>query len=95
MNSDLNKVLDLFEIEENLRSEKLIYGENPFDCRDFEIMTLFPNRLLELEKHCFILKLNYLEYKAIFEPWSVGLMLEIQKIKEDFKQFVQSAGYID
>lgn len=95
MNSDLNRVLDLFEIEENLRSEKLVYGENPFDCRDWEMITFFPNRLLELEKQCFILKLNYLEYKAIFEPWSVELMLDIQKIKEDFKQLVQSAGYID
>lgn len=92
---DLLKVLAEFNITKDDLDSKFNYYDNPFSGRDWEMITLFPNRVMNLRKTMYSLQLGFLLQRAMQNPWSKELYEEIKSVKSMFKAFVQNNGYID
>jgi hypothetical protein len=92
---DLLKILNKFSISNEQLENKIPYYENPFINRDWDMITFFPNRLINLKLHCYSLKLNYLNQRAVNETWSPDLLKQIIQLKEEIKSLVCTTGYID
>ncbi len=95
LESDLYSVINKFGLDQKDIKEKIEYYNNPFINRDWEFITFFPNRIIELEKVNLALKLIDLSYRAKEEPWSPGLVSEINIIKKQLTEHLVEKEYLD
>lgn len=82
--SDLMSVFDKLGLDKE-KLEEIPHYDNPFENRDWEILTYFPNRIKKLRLNYFHIKLDYLRNRAINEPWSEHLRREILELKEEYR----------
>jgi len=75
--------------------KKIPYYENPFFLRDWEWITLFPNRLTACRIVLAQLRVKCLELLSKTSEWNKKLAKTLEKAKKELKNAVKQGFYID
>lgn len=94
MDEDLKFLLEKLEINTKI-IEEVPYYQNPFINRDWETITFFPNVLKKLKLLVLQVKLTHLYRKAEESIWDKEIEEKIKNTKEELKDEVENAIYID
>lgn len=91
LTEDLAEILERIGCDPEL-IEEIPYYENPFEYRDWELVTLFPNRLIRIRVLLAQIRVRHLIEKAEWNSESVALLDEA---KGDLRELLESELFID
>lgn len=95
MDEDVTKILIELGVDSTIAESYFESPDNSFDYRDWELRTFFPNRLMIMEKACWIIKLNLLQFEARTSRWNGELSKEIEEVTMKIEDMARHSGYID